>query len=203
MADLIRRLHFLGSGPATVASAQAVANELMHEKQTRESQFILIGQSLSAARWLAERDGRRQPRARRSCSVRCARAASRGPQIDSDDDNNPEIIFAESDQSYIKKSSPRSCCDVTTTWRARSASSLTSGMAPCAMRTVNRSHSMGRALKRAWLRQARCTGRVRARSELAQAPQLGREGSALEGHAPAVKPGPLAGPGRDPHALPP
>ena len=93
----------VGSGPATVASAQAVANELMNEKQTRESQFILIGQSLSAARWLAERDGRRQPRARRSCSVRCARAASRGPQIDSDDDNNPEIIFAESDQSYIKK----------------------------------------------------------------------------------------------------
>jgi len=35
--------------------------------------------------------------------MRCARATSHCPPIDSDDDNNLETLFAESDQSYIKK----------------------------------------------------------------------------------------------------
>ena len=94
--------------------------------------------------------------------MRCARAASRGPQIDSDDDNNPEIIFAESDQSYIKKLAAEllRCHDdlegkISFVFDERHG-------------TLRNAHGQpkpfdGEGLeKRAWLRRARCTGRVRA-----------------------------------------
>ena len=148
----------LGSGPATVASARAVANEMMNEYQSRESHSFSLATQESAARWLSGAESRRPGLEHIVLAHDPHLAAQRSTPTTATSSRAPSRRTSNSHQGDRRGALLRPSSDLAD----KLARSATSGTASCASYAARRESSLGWDTSRSSMGHIRCVGRVRA-----------------------------------------
>ena len=148
----------LGSSPATVASALAVANEMMNEYQSRESHSFSLATQESAARWLSGAESRRPGLEHIVLAHDPHLAAQRSTPTTATSSRAPSRRTSNSHQGDRRGALLRPSSDLAD----KLARSATSGTASCASYAARRESSLGWDTSRSSMGHIRCVGRVRA-----------------------------------------